>query len=98
MAEETKIEDAIRQNAAGPKSAEVDGHVMEECIQRTLFTISSEKFFTEQGFLLREKELDHEFMTSVTHLQFIRFSNGCTMDMTYLQHCLVFQHILVIAD
>ena len=30
MAEETKIEDAIRQNAAGPKSAEVDGRKVEQ--------------------------------------------------------------------
>ena len=30
MAEETKIEDAIRQNAAGPKSAEVDGQKVEQ--------------------------------------------------------------------
>ena len=30
MAEETKIEDAIRQNAAGPKSVEVDGQKVEQ--------------------------------------------------------------------
>lgn len=30
MAEETKIEDAIRQNADGPKSAEVDGQKVEQ--------------------------------------------------------------------
>lgn len=30
MAEETKIEDAIRQNVAGPKSAEVDGQKVEQ--------------------------------------------------------------------
>ena len=30
MPEETEIEDSIRQNAAGPKSAEVDGQKVEQ--------------------------------------------------------------------
>ncbi len=30
MPEETEIDDAIRQNAAGPKSAEVDGQKVEQ--------------------------------------------------------------------